>query len=32
MGPILTIKIDDKSDTIFYSGSDSKVVAIKRVN
>jgi WD40 repeat protein len=31
LGPILTIKIDEKNDIIFYSGSDSKVVAIKRV-
>lgn len=32
MGPILAIKIDEETDTIFFSGSDSKVVAIKRVN
>lgn len=32
MGPILAIKIDEKSDTIYFSGSDSKVAAIRRVN
>jgi hypothetical protein len=32
LGPILAIKIDQENDTVFFTGSDSKVVAIKRVN
>jgi hypothetical protein len=32
LGPILTIKIDKVNSTIYYSGSDSKVIAIRRVN
>jgi len=32
MGPILSIKIDGESDTIFFTGSDSKVAAVRRVN
>jgi hypothetical protein len=32
LGPILAIKIQEETDTIFFSGSDSKVAAIRRVN
>jgi len=32
LGPILAIKIDEESDTVFFSGSDSKVAAIRRIN
>lgn len=32
LGPILTIKIDKLNSTIYYTGSDSKVVAIRKVN
>jgi hypothetical protein len=31
-GPILTIKIDDSTDTVYFTGADSKVAAIKLVN
>ena len=32
VGPILAIKIDEKSDTVFCSGPDSKIVAVKWIN
>lgn len=32
LGPILAIKIDKVNSTIYYTGSDSKVVAIRKVN
>ena len=32
LGPILAIKIDQENQCIFFTGSDSKLGAIRRVN
>lgn len=32
MGAILAIKIDEMNDTIYFTGSDSKISTIKRTN
>jgi hypothetical protein len=31
-GPILTIKIDEKTNTVYFSGSDSKICMVRLVN
>jgi hypothetical protein len=32
LGPILAVKIDKENNCIFFTGSDSKVSAIRRAN